>query len=162
MPIVVSHDVHKNFTDGVFAIKQEARKSEGARTSGFVTRSQACRGHGWAAVAPAKPYRAFGGLRVGHQQAWRPTPWVHIRQHRAGGEDRQSSEPLAFIALTTAKTTIDGNPVRHKRCSSRRFGLRRLSAIPRGRRPCSQEAPCASWGIVGSIPGLAPGASKDL
>ena len=26
MPIVVSHDVHKNFTDGVFAIKQDARK----------------------------------------------------------------------------------------------------------------------------------------
>ena len=26
----------------------------------------------------------------------------------------------------------------------------------------SQEAPSASWGIVGSIPGLAPGASKDF
>ena len=35
------------------------------------------------------------------------------------------------------------------------------SSVRRPRRPTTQEAPIASWGIIGSIPRLAPGASKE-
>ena len=34
---------------------------------------------------------------------------VTTRRHRAGCEDSQAGEPLAFTSLTTAKTAMDGH-----------------------------------------------------